>query len=506
MNTSHSLLVKIDPSLPLPTSLKGARRLGDSRWFQVSAAGNLQAALDTFTSSPGVVAVANNDVLHLDPDRQDTPDPRQWGLSRIKAPLAWDQTQGEGVTVAVLDTGLDTSHPALSGRLFTNQGEIAGNGKDDDGNGFVDDVHGANTVERNGNVADGGEHGTHVAGIVAADGPEVKGVAPRATLLPIRIFDKNGNTDVASVIDAFHYAQAQGARVINCSWGGAPYNQALFEAMRETDALIVCSSGNRGHDNDVEPHYPSGHDLPNVLAVAATNRDDGLSFISNYGAATVDVAAPGVQILSTVPGGKYEGKTGTSMAAPHASGAAALLASLAPSLTPEELKQQLIATASPVPGLNGKLVAGGIVDAAAALSTVTPNAGHGPHLLGEFQADFQASLNQFRAEDNGPTDADPRSGFVATGEQRAILGEGSLALRESDGGAEQVVFLQGGREGNRVRMSQDGFESYQGRYYEYPLHLDGGPNTPYDPPDAEVSSRARYEAAVARFETAWSAT
>ena len=109
------------------------------------------------------------------------------------------------------------------------------------------------------------------------------------------------------------------------------------------------------------------------------------------------------------------------------------------------------------------------------------------------------------AEDNGPADADPRSGFLATEGERAILGQGRLDLRESGKGAEQVVFLRGSREGNVLRMSQDGFESYQGRFYEYPLHLEGGPNTPYDAPDAEVSSLARYEAAVARFEAAWSA-
>lgn len=502
MSSTQSLLVKADLARPLPNALRGARRLGDSAWFEVTTGASVEA-IDRLTLTEGITAVASNDILRLDPDRE-TASERQWGLRRVGAEFAWSRTRGQGVTVAVLDTGVDITHPALAGSLYTNSGELAGNGKDDDGNGFVDDIHGANTLERNGRVSDGGEHGTHVAGIVAANGPEVKGVAPAATLLPIKIFDDNGSTDVASVIEAFHYAEAQGARVINCSWGGAPFNQALFEAMRDTEALIVCSSGNRGHDSDVEPHYPSGFDLPNVLAVAASNRDDALSFISNYGANSVDLAAPGVQILSTVPGGKYEGKTGTSMAAPHASGAAALLASLDPSASPEQLKARLISSVSPVAGLVGKVVAAGIVDAARAVSA-SPQAGHGPHLLGEFYADFQASLKELSAEDNSATDADPRAGFVAHGGQRAILGQNTLALRDSDSGAEQVVFLAGSRNHDEVRMDQDGFERYQGRYYEYPLHLQGGPDTPYDPPDAEVSSLARYEAAVARFEAAWAA-
>ncbi len=503
MSTTQSLLVKADLHRPFPSVLHGARRLGDSDWFVVPVEGALQATLDTFSSTSGVTAVAPNDIIHLGltDESPASIDSRQWGLKRVGAPEVWDRTRGEGVTVAVLDTGVDTRHPALAANLVANPDEIAGNGKDDDGNGYVDDVHGANTVERNGNVADGGEHGTHVAGIVAADGPEVKGVAPKATLLPIKIFDNNGNTDVASVIEAFHYAETRGARIINCSWGGAPYNQALFEAMRDTDALIVCSSGNRGHDNDQEPHYPSGFELPNVLAVAATNQDDGLSFISNYGARTVDLAAPGVQILSTVPGARYEGKTGTSMAAPHASGAAALLASLYPQASAVELKARTLAAVDLIGGLQGKVAAGGILD----LSGAALTAGHGPHLLGEFEADFQASLAELRAADNTDQDRDPRPGFVQRDNQRAILGEGRLALSELSGTAEELVWLEGGRQGDEVRMRQDGFERYQGRYYEYPLYLEGGPNTPFDPPDAEVSSQARYDGAMARFEREWSA-
>lgn len=500
MNTSPTyrpgqILAKIDPSRPRPAALESADQLGETDWYRVklSAEQSVEAALDSFSAQDGVSQVVPNHQFRI----ESSYDSRQWGLERVGAPQAWSRAQGEGVVVAVLDTGVDAQHPDLKPNLWTNPLEIPGDGIDNDGNGYVDDVHGGNTLERTGNIADGGEHGTHVAGIVAARGDDdygVTGVAPKATILPVRIFDNNGNTDVASVIEAFHYAESNGAKIINCSWGGAPYNQALFETMRETEALIVCSSGNRGSNNDREPHYPSGFDLPNVMAVAASTPEDQLSFISNYGATTVDIAAPGVQILSTVPGGKHKGKTGTSMAAPHVSGGAALLLQRQPELSAEELKSRLIKSASLRVPLEGK-VASGLLDLAAS----RPQAGHGPALLEEFYNDFQKSFAEYRALDNSKADLDPRPGYLNLPDERVILGPGRMAFYSRESRNENIVFLEAERRGDWISMRQAGYEKYAGRYYEYPLNVEGSPSKPFSAPDAESSTELRFRAANSTF-------
>lgn len=213
------ILAKIDSSRPRPAALNAADQLGDTDWYRVklSSEQSVEAALDSLSTLDGVSQVVSNHRLSL----ESTYDSRQWGLERVGAPQAWTRAQGEGVVVAVLDTGVDAEHPDLKPNLWTNPLEVPGDGIDNDGNGYVDDVHGGNAIERNGNITDGGEHGTHVAGIVAARGDDdygVTGIAPQATILPVKIFDNNGNTDVASVIEGFHYAESNGAKIINCSW------------------------------------------------------------------------------------------------------------------------------------------------------------------------------------------------------------------------------------------------------------------------------------------------
>ncbi|MCA9781075.1 MAG: S8 family serine peptidase, partial [Candidatus Eremiobacteraeota bacterium] len=469
-----------------------ARRVADTNWYQVSAENP-----STLAGADGVEDIVLNDVFRLE---EATDASEQWAHQKINLEAAWSAVKGsEGKPiVAVLDTGLDVTHPSLRASLWTNPEEIPGNGLDDDGNGYVDDIHGADTVLQKGAINDSGEHGTHVAGIIAADGEEVKGVSPDARLMGVKIFDQNGYTDVASVIRGIRYATQHGAVVVNCSWGGAPFNQALFEAMRDSDTLFVCSAGNRGHDVDKEPHYPSGFDLPNVVAVAASNRSDGLSFISNYGARTVDVAAPGVQILSTVPGAGVEVKTGTSMAAPHVSGAAALLAQKYPDLEPVELKSRLLGSVDETAELAGKVASGGRLNAGRALEEAGIGR-HGPNLLGDFYRDFQESLDQLRAVDNTEHDSDPREGFVTVNKSRFILTQDGLAMSESGFHSTNYVWMRAGKNGETLKMEQDGFEMFEDRYYRYPLLVEGGADTPYDPPDAEVSTLQEFREAERRF-------
>lgn len=308
-------------------------------------------------------------------------DPRRaelWGLDRIQAPQAWQQTTGSrsGPVIAVLDTGLDLSHPDLAANLWTNPGEIPGNGVDDDQNGVVDDVHGYNAVEQTGDPYDDTGHGTHCAGTIGAVGDNdlgVTGVNWQARLMPVKMMVNNTGT-AADTVRALAYATRNGASITSNSYGG-PYSQAEYEAFAASPLLHVCAAGNEGNDNDVSRFYPTERpigypatfELPNVISVAATNSKDRLAGFSNYGAKTVDLAAPGVSILSTVPGGGYDTKSGTSMATPHVAGVAALIATAFPQATPEQIKTRILANVDPLPGLAGKVLTGGRLNAARAL-------------------------------------------------------------------------------------------------------------------------------------------
>jgi len=232
----------------------------------------------------------------------------------IDAPEAWDVTTGSAaVVVAVIDSGLDFSHPDLAGNVWANAGEIPENGVDDDGNGYVDDVRGWDFVYDDNAPApnDAGGHGTHVAGTIAAagspdpsgsEGTGVVGVSWQARIMSLRTLDAYGAGDTADAVLAFEYADAMGADIINCSWGGTGYSQALKDAIDASSALVVCAAGNSGSDADALPHYPAAYDSPNIVSVAATDADDNLAAFSNYGAVSVDVAAPGVNIYSCAPG------------------------------------------------------------------------------------------------------------------------------------------------------------------------------------------------------------
>ncbi|MBS3956548.1 MAG: S8 family serine peptidase [Clostridiales bacterium] len=228
----------------------------------------------------------------------------------IDAAGAWDITAGSSaVVVAVLDTGIDYNHPDLAGNMWVNPGEIAGNGLDDDRNGYVDDVHGVNTINATGDPFDDdpGGHGTHCAGTVGAvggNGLGVTGVNWDVSLMAVKMLDSSGAGTTASAVEAFHYAAANGAAVISNSWGGGyPFDRAEYDAIAAIDALFVFAAGNAGTNNDgAAPFYPASYDLPNIISVGASDHNDARASFSNYGAASVDVFAPGVDILSTVPG------------------------------------------------------------------------------------------------------------------------------------------------------------------------------------------------------------
>jgi len=316
--------------------------------------------------------------------------PSQWALHNtgqsggttdadIDAPEAWDEQTGRsGVVIAVVDTGVDGAHADLAGNLWTNPGEVAANGLDDDGNGYVDDVWGWDFANDDNDPSDDHSHGTHVAGTMAARGNNglgVVGVNWQAQIMPLKFLNASGSGLTTDAVEAIQYATANGARVINASWGGGGYSQALKDAIAAADAagvLVVAAAGNNHTNNDIVPFYPASYDNGNIIAVSATDASDHLASFSNYGATSVDLGAPGVSILSTIMGNAYATMSGTSMAAPHVTGVAGLLMAEFPGLSHREVRQYVLASADPVAALAGLVATSGRLNAQAAIAAVPP--------------------------------------------------------------------------------------------------------------------------------------
>jgi len=329
---------------------------------------------------------------------------QQWGLANptlpgadIHAAEAWEITPGSAaVTVAVIDAGIDWTHPDLAENIWQNAGEdldgdgvlvfVNGrwqfdpddlNGQDDDGNGYPDDLIGWDFANHDNNPYDDTPHGhgTHVGGIIAARGNNalgISGVSWHSKLMPLKFLDQNSRGYLSDAIAALDYARSMGARVSNNSWGGYAHSQALEEALQRLEAadhILVAAAGNNQLNNDQYPLYPASLNSDHIVAVAASTEDDQLAPFSNYGPNTVDLAAPGVNIYSTLPNGSYGTSSGTSMAAPFVSGAVALLLSLDPNMPAAEVVAQLLNTTDQPGALIGKTTSSGRLNLAQALAT-----------------------------------------------------------------------------------------------------------------------------------------
>lgn len=295
----------------------------------------------------------------------------------IDAPEAWDlATDAGSVLIGVIDTGIDYNHPDLAANVWTNPNEIPGNGVDDDGNGYVDDVHGINAITGTGDPMDDNKHGTHVSGTIGAvgnNGIGVTGVDWKAKLLACKCLNASGTGNAADATECVQYTTAMGVKLTSNSWGGGGFDQGLRDAIQAAGSagiLFVAAAGNNNADNDVTPFYPSGYASSNVIAVAATDRKDQRATFSSYGVTSVDVAAPGVDISSTIPVamGSYGILSGTSMATPHVAGVAALVWSQFPTLTSDDVKDRILLTTESKPGLVGKVLSGGRINAYQALT------------------------------------------------------------------------------------------------------------------------------------------
>lgn len=298
----------------------------------------------------------------------------------IGAEKAWDITTGsKSVVVAVIDTGIDFSHPDLKTQAWVNEKELNGKpGVDDDGNGLVDDINGYNFANGKGDSTDDNAHGTHCAGTIGAKGNDGKGLVGvnwNVSMMAVKFLDKAGSGSLANAIKSIDYARKMGANVMSNSWGGGSASALLKTAIEEaakSGILFVAAAGNDSNNNDANPSYPASYEVDNVLSVAALDNRGALASFSNYGAKTVHVAAPGVNIVSTVPGGGYDSYSGTSMATPHVSGIAALLLANNPNLSYRELKRSIISSARPLYTLRNRVASTGIADAYYALTGLTP--------------------------------------------------------------------------------------------------------------------------------------
>ena len=307
----------------------------------------------------------------------------------IDAPEAWDLTTGSrDVVAAVVDSGVDAGHPDLDSSIWTNPEESGGgresNGIDDDANGLVDDWRGWDWAADDNLPADENGHGTHVAGTIAASGNDatgVTGVSWNSRVMPLRMLDADGSGTVADLISAYRYAGAEGARIVNASLGGAGFSRAELDAIDAIpNTLFVVAAGNGGDDGvgdnvDATPEYPCAYQAANIVCVAASDQNDGLASFSNFGSASVDLAAPGVNTLSTVPGGGYAYFDGTSMATPHTAGAAALLWSLYPGASVTGVKSALLGGTDAKSAFTGKTATGGRLNAYRSLELAAGSGG-----------------------------------------------------------------------------------------------------------------------------------
>jgi len=349
-------------------------------------------------------------------------DGRLWGLRNpgppsgtagadIGAVSAWDITTGDtNVIVGIIDTGIRYTHQDLAPNMWHNPGETAGDvGVDDDGNGFIDDVYGINAITGTGNPMDDNSHGSHCAGTIGAvanGGGDHVGVAWQVSLMALKFLASDGSGYSSDAITCIDYAIDKGVDILSNSWGGGGYSLAMaaaIERARAAGILFVAAAGNEGNNNDLTGSYPANYTSDNVISVAALDRNDQLASFSNYGASTVDLGAPGVDIYSCVASSDsaYDTYSGTSMATPHVAGVAALLVAQNSAISLTELRQRLLSTVVPVSALSGRCVTEGRVNAANALTgaadgtlEVAISAAENP-LAAEASTAFYVSVSDF---------------------------------------------------------------------------------------------------------------
>jgi subtilisin family serine protease len=384
------ILIKFRPGTPAAEQARVHRDVGAQTLNRFGIIGvehwkvsgvSAEAAIARLQRNPNVAYVEPNFVIELDVVPNDPRFPELYGMRNtgqsggtagadIKATLAWDQFTGDpNLKVGVIDTGVDYNHPDLAANIWTNPGEIPGNSIDDDNNGYVDDVHGYDFANSDGDPFDDNGHGSHCSGTIAGVGNNntgVVGVCWQAKIVGIKFLSGGGSGSTAGAIAGVQYAITIGTKLTSNSWGGGGFSQALLDAINAAGAqgqLFIAAAGNSSANTDTSPHYPSAYNSPYIVSVAATDHNDNLASFSNYGATTVDLAAPGVAIVSTVPGNSYASFSGTSMATPHVSGAVALAMGRFPAVPNLQIKTLLLNAVDVKPSLDNRCLTEGRLNA-----------------------------------------------------------------------------------------------------------------------------------------------
>jgi subtilisin family serine protease/subtilisin-like proprotein convertase family protein len=358
---------------------------------------NTKQALEKLRGNPAILYAEPDYIYSANVLPDDSRFSELWGMHNtgqtggiadadIDAPEAWDISTGtKDVVVGIIDTGVDHSHPDLAANMWVNPGEIAGDGIDNDNNGFIDDIHGINAITDSGDPMDDAGHGSHVAGTIGATANNAEGVAGvnhTTAMVGCKFLGADGRGSSSDAIKCIDYMvglknNGINLRVINNSWGGGGFSQTLSDAITSSEAadiLFVAAAGNGAVDNDVNPHYPSSYEHDSVLSIAGTNHTDAMYTASQWGLTSVDMAAPARNVLSTIPGG-YATYSGTSMATPHVAGAAALVLSVNPALSTLELKELLMNSGDANPATEGKTVSGKRLNLHTALLDSDPQPG-----------------------------------------------------------------------------------------------------------------------------------
>ncbi len=380
------LIVKFQPGLSNQNQVALREELGAEVLKTYSRTGIELWSVEDMTVEEAVGAYGDDPrLLYIEPDfivetigePNDSRFDDLWGMHNtgqtggkddadIDALEAWDITTGkDNIVVGIIDTGIDYDHEDLRDNMWKNPGEIPDNGIDDDGNGYIDDVYGWDFANDDNDPFDGHSHGTHVAGTVGASGNNgigVAGVSWNTQLMALKFLSDFGSGNTSDAIEAVEYAVNNGAHLTNNSWGGGSFSQALKDAITEAhqaNQLFVAAAGNSRSNNDTRPMYPASYDVDNIISVAATDHNDELASFSSYGLQTVDLGAPGVSVLSSVPNNGYSSFNGTSMASPHVAGAIALTWSQAPFLSGMQMKAIVMEQVDPIADLANITVTGG---------------------------------------------------------------------------------------------------------------------------------------------------
>ncbi len=314
-----------------------------------------------------------------EPDRNGAPG-TEVGVAGVdvNALKAWQITKGSrDITIAVIDTGIDYNHPDLAANMWVNAGEVAGDGIDNDKNGYIDDVYGWNAAVDNGNPFDGHGHGTHCAGTIGAihSNGGVAGVMADVKIMAVKFLTDSGSGSLVDAIEAIDYATKMDVDLMSNSWGGGGYTQALFDSIKaasDKGIVFVAAAGNSTSNNDVRANYPSNYATENMIAVAAITHQDQLASFSSYGKRTVHISAPGRNVLSTTPNNGYSVFSGTSMATPHVSGVLGLYLAQEGRRPHAETLERLMATSVPSSAYRRTTVSGGRADAYNLLTNTRP--------------------------------------------------------------------------------------------------------------------------------------